>query len=130
MVTIYSVNNIDVHKNTGLEVSVEKSAENKIWISAKTECQGPVYADGLTKTYFSLSGSAVNGVDYEKIDFNYFWRVIGSDLFMPTGDNNPKYGFYITPIDTGSDETKDLEIYFGSSAKPAAIIHLTKNLGD
>ncbi len=130
MVTYYTVDGIDVEKNPGVEISIEKSPTNKIWVSAKTVCRGPLYADGYAKTYFTLSGSAVNGVDYEKIDFDYFWRIIGSDLFMPIGDNNPKDGFYITPIDTGTDETKDVEIYFSHSDKPSAIIHLTKNTSD
>ncbi len=133
MVTVYKVGGIDVKKNPGVEITVEKSSSNKIWVSAVTECHGPLYADGWAKTYFSLSGSAENGVDYEKIDFGYFWRIVGSNIFTPTGDDNPKEGFYITPIDTGSEETKDVEIYFGSigpSSKPDAIIHLTKNTSD
>lgn len=127
--TYYTVNGIDVEKNPGVEISVEKSPDNKIWVSAKSTCYGNFFADGYLKTYFTLSGSAVNGVDYELIDFDYFWRVLGSDLFIPSPDNSPRYGFYIIPIDTGTDETKDVEISFGTNIKspPDAIIHLTKN---
>lgn len=128
MVTYYNVNGYDVSGNHGVEIYIEKSPENKIRVSASTVCKGPLFADGWEKTYFRLAGSAVNGVDYEKIDFDYFWRVVGSDIFVPPLDDNPKYGFDIIPIDTGSDEPKELEIYFGHSTEPAAIIHLTKNL--
>lgn len=127
MVTYYEVNNIDTDKFPGVEIFVEKSPLSKVWISARTICKGPLYADGWAPTHFTLSGNAVNGVDYEKIDFDHFWREIGTGFNMTLEDNNPRKGFYITPIDTGSDETKDLEIYFGDS-KPAATIHFVKSI--
>lgn len=130
MVTYYKVDNIDVNEYPGAEIFVEKSPMSKIWISAETICRGPLYADGWAKTYFELSGSAVNGVDYEKIDFDHFWREIGTGFSMELEDDNPRGGFYITPIDTGTDETKDLEIYFGGSTKPAATIHFVKSICD
>ena len=129
MVTYYYVNNIDVVKNPGVEIFVDKSPESKVWVSAQTVCHGPLYADGWGATYFSLGGNAINGVDYEAIDFGYFWREIGYG-FMDTSTDNPKRGFYITPIDTGTDETKYVEIYFGGSTKPDAVIHFVKNLND
>lgn len=129
MVTYYYVNNIDVVKNPGAEIFVDKSPESKVWVSAKTVCRGPLYADGWDKTYFRLEGNAINGVDYEAIDFGYFWREIGYG-FMETSDDNPKRGFYITPIDTGTNETKYVEIYFGGSTKPDAIIHFVKDLSE
>ncbi len=129
MVTYYYVNNSDVGKNPGVEIFVDRSPESKVWVSAKTVCRGPVYADGWKETYFRLEGNAINGVDYEKIDFDYFWREIGTG-FMETSTDNPKRGFYITPIDTGTDETKYVEIYFAGSTEPDAVIHFAKNLSD
>ncbi len=125
MVTYYYVNNIDVGKNPGVNIYVDKSPESKVWVSATTVCNGPLYADGWGMTSFKLEGTAINGVDYEAIDFDYFWREIGYG-FMETGSDNPKRGFYITPIDTGSNEPKYVEVYFGSSTEPSAIIHLVK----
>lgn len=122
-VTYYYVNGIDVSNNPGVEIFVEKSSKEQIRVSAKTVYKAPPYADGWQKTYFKLGGSAVNGVDYEEINFDYFWREIGYGIDVNLGDNNPKREFSIIPIDTGTDETKDLEIYFGSSSEPAAIIH-------
>lgn len=128
MTTYYKVNNIDINKYPGVEIYVEKSSTSKIWVSASTVCTGPFWGDGWIRTPFSLSGSAVNGVDYEEIDFDYFWRILGSNIGIPPEDDNPREGFYITPIDTGTDETKDLEIYLGGSNKPAAIIHFVKSV--
>ncbi|OPZ94784.1 MAG: Xyloglucanase Xgh74A precursor [Firmicutes bacterium ADurb.Bin419] len=126
IITRYYVGGVEVSLGPRKEITVEKSPENKIWISAKSSCVGGLVADGWLKTYFTLSGSAVNGVDYEEIDFDYFWRILGSDLYISPGDSNPQKGFYITPIDTDSDEPKDLEIYFGSTTNPAAIIHFVE----
>ena|GEM_PF-113740 len=129
-VTSYYVNGKDVSNNPGIEMFVEKSPESKITVSAKTKCNGPLFADGWLKTYFRLEGSAVNGVDYEKIDFDHFWRVLGYRMDYPLENDNPKEEFSIIPIDTGSDETKTLEIYFGNSTEPAAIVHFVDELGD
>jgi len=127
-ITYYYVNDINVRVKPGIEIFVEKSSKTPIKVSAATFCTGPLYADGWLKTYFRLGGNAVNGVDYEKIDFDYFWRPLGYAFNMNLGDDNPKEEFSIIPIDTGTDETKDLEIYFDFSSEPAAIIHFVKSI--
>ena len=128
-ITYYYVNGKNVRVNPGIEIFVEKSSKTPIKVSAATFCTGPLYADGWLRTYFRLGGNAVNGVDYEKIDFNYFWRPLGYGygFGMNLGDDNPREEFSIIPIDTGTDETKDLEIYFEFSSEPAAIIHFVKS---
>ncbi|NLL06751.1 MAG: proteinase IV [Clostridiaceae bacterium] len=129
LVDYYYVNNIDVGKNPGVEIFVNKSPESKISVSARTVSNGPIYADGWAKTNFRLGGNAINGVDYEAIDFDYFWREIGIGMGSII-DDNPRRGFYIIPIDTGTDETKYLEIYFDGFTEPNAIIHFVKDLAE
>jgi len=126
-VTYYYVNNIKVNNNPGVEIYVEKSSTDGVRVSAYTACTAPPYADGWIRTYFRLEGSAVNGVDYEEINFDYFWRELGTGFDMNLGDDNPRRAFYIKPIDTGTDKTKDLKIYFDGSTEPAAIIYFVKS---
>lgn len=103
--TTYYINNTPiVGKDTN--IYVEKSEKSVITITANTYMNG-VYGDGYGAIWFKLSGSAINGIDYKKIDFDHFWQLVGYPVSAPY-DDCPKDSFNIIPIKTSDSAPKEI----------------------